>query len=44
VTDDGTRERRSRLPELHRRAERRGGHVETQCSAEGRVLRWTVPI
>ena len=44
VTDDGTRELRSPLPELHRSAERRGGHVETQCSAEGRVLRWTVPI
>jgi two-component system, NarL family, sensor histidine kinase DevS len=44
VTDDGARDRRGRLAELHRRAERRGGHVETQCSAEGRVLRWTVPI
>jgi signal transduction histidine kinase len=46
VTDDGhgSSGTPTCLAELRRRAEGRGGQVDLERSADGGVLRWTVPI
>jgi signal transduction histidine kinase len=46
VTDDGagSSQAGSCLAELRRRAERRGGQLELERTADGGLLRWTVPV